>query len=152
MRSSNESLPPADAAADRARGHRRSGRCADRPALPTGHGLLGVVIDDVKPLRLEDLSLHPMSTGFPPQHPPMTSFLGAAVRTRGQVFGRLYLTEKNTGAAFTDDDEIVVQVLAAAAGVAIDNARLYERARRRERWLQATGEVTAHLLLSLIHI
>ena len=84
--------------------------------LPTGHGLLGVVIDDVKPLRLEDLSLHPMSTGFPPQHPPMTSFLGAAVRTRGQVFGRLYLTEKNTGGPFTDHDEIVVHAPGVAGG------------------------------------
>jgi signal transduction histidine kinase len=115
-------------------------------ALPTGNGLLGVVIEDSKPLRLETLSQHPMSAGFPAHHPPMASFLGAAVKARGQVFGRLYLTEKNTGAPFTDDDEIVVQALAGAAGVAIDNAQLYERARRRERWLQATGEVTAHLL------
>ncbi len=64
--------------------------------LPTGHGLLGVVIEDVKPLRLEDLSQHPMSAGFPPDHPPMHSFLGAAVRARGEVFGRLYLTEKRS--------------------------------------------------------
>ena len=115
-------------------------------ALPTGRGLLGVVIEDSKPLRLETLSLHPMSAGFPPHHPPMASFLGAAVRARGEVFGRLYLTEKNTGAPFTDDDEIVVQALAGAAGVAIDNAQLYAQARRRERWLQATAEVTAQLL------
>jgi len=115
-------------------------------ALPTGHGLLGVVIEETKPLRLETLSLHPMSAGLPPQHPQMTSFLGAAVRARSEVFGRLYLTEKNSGAPFTDDDEIVVQALAAAAGVAIDNARLFEQARRREQWLRATGEITAQLL------
>ncbi len=115
-------------------------------ALPTGRGLLGVVIEETKPLRLDTLSLHPMSAGFPPEHPPMASFLGAAVRARGEVFGRLYLTEKNTGAAFTDDDEIVIQALAAAAGVAIDNARLYEQTRRREQWMRATGEITAHLL------
>ena len=105
-----------------------------------------MVIEDVKPLRLETLSQHPMSAGFPAHHPPMRSFLGAAVRARGEVFGRLYLTEKRTGAPFTDDDEIVVQALAGAAGVAIDNARLYEQSRRRERWLEATGEVTTELL------
>ena len=114
--------------------------------LPTGHGLLGVVIEDTKSLRLETLSQHPMSAGFPPHHPPMRSFLGAAVRARGEVFGRLYLTEKNTGAPFSDEDEIVVQALAGAAGVAIDNARLYQRAPRREQLLRATGEVTAQLL------
>ena len=115
--------------------------------LPTGHGLLGVVIEEVKPLRLEDLSQHPMSAGFPAHHPPMKSFLGAAVRARGEVFGRLYLTEKRSGAPFTDDDEIVVHALAAAAGVAIDNARLYEQSRRRELWLEATSEVTTELLI-----
>ena len=76
----------------------------------------------------------------------MASFLGAAVRARGEVFGRLYLTEKNTGGPFTDDDEIVVHALAGAAGVAVDNAQLYARARRREQWLQVTAEVTAQLL------
>jgi len=115
--------------------------------LPTGHGLLGVVIEEVKPLRLEDLSQHPMSAGFPAHHPPMRSFLGAAVRARDEVFGRLYLTEKLCGAPFTDDDEIVVHALAAAAGVAIDNARLYEQSRHRQRWLEATSEVTTELLI-----
>jgi signal transduction histidine kinase len=115
--------------------------------LPTGHGLLGVVIEDVKPLRLDDLAQHPMSAGFPAHHPPMTSFLGAAVRARGEVFGRLYLTEKRTGGPFTEDDEIVVNALAAAAGLAIGNARLYERSRRRQRWLEATSEVTTELLI-----
>jgi len=114
--------------------------------LPTGHGVLGVVIEDNKPLRLEDLSQHPQSVGFPPNHPPMKTFLGVPVRARGEIFGRLYLTEKNTGSGFTDDDEIVVHALAGAAGIAVDNARLYEDARRRQLWLEATGEVTAKLL------
>ena len=115
-------------------------------ALPAGHGLLGALIQDSTPVRLESLSLRPMSAGFPPHHPPMASFLGAAVRVRGEVFGRLYLTEKNTGAPFTDDDEVVVRALAGAAGVAIDNAQLYAQAGRRERWLRAAAEVTAQLL------
>ncbi|MEP6561831.1 MAG: GAF domain-containing sensor histidine kinase [Nakamurella sp.] len=114
--------------------------------LPTGHGVLGVVIEEAKPLRLEDISAHPMSIGFPANHPPMRTFLGVPVRARDEVFGRLYLTEKNNGEAFNHDDEIVLQALAGAAGVAIDNARLYEAARRRQHWLEATGEVTAELL------
>jgi len=114
--------------------------------LPTGRGVLGVVIEANKPLRLEDISRHPMSIGFPPNHPPMRTFLGVPVRARDRTFGRLYLTEKRDGATFTDDDEVVLQALAGAAGVAIDNARLYESARRRQRWLEATGEVTAELL------
>jgi GAF domain-containing protein len=116
-------------------------------ALPTGHGVLGVVIEEGKPLRLDDLSTHPASVGFPPNHPPMRTFLGVPIKGRGeQVFGRLYLTEKNNGSGFTEDDELVVQALAGAAGIAVDNARLYEEARRRQRWLEASGEVTAELL------
>lgn len=114
--------------------------------LPTGGGVLGVVIEDAKPLRLDEISDHPASVGFPANHPPMHTFLGVPIRTRGQVFGRLYLTEKNNGEAFTDDDEVVVQALAGAAGIAVDNARLYEEARRRERWLAASSEVTSELL------
>jgi signal transduction histidine kinase len=76
----------------------------------------------------------------------MRTFLGVPIRARGEVFGRLYLTEKNSGPGFTQDDEVVVQALAGAAGIAVDNARLYEEARRRQRWLEATGEVTAELL------
>jgi signal transduction histidine kinase len=114
--------------------------------LPTGHGVLGVVIEDAKPLRLDDLSGHPMSTGFPPNHPPMRTFLGVPIRARGEVFGRLYLTEKRGGQPFTEDDEVMVGALAGAAGIAVDNARLYEQTRRRQRWLEATGEVTAQLL------
>jgi GAF domain-containing protein len=114
--------------------------------LPTGHGVLGVVIEDAEPLHLEDLSQHPASVGFPPHHPPMRTFLGVPIRARGEVFGRLYLTEKNSGPGFAPDDEVVLQALAGAAGIAVDNARLYEEARRRQRWLEATGEVTAELL------
>ena len=114
--------------------------------LPTGHGVLGVVIDEAKPLRMEEISSHPASVGFPAHHPPMHSFLGVPVRVRDEVFGRLYLTEKNNGEQFTDDDEVVVQALAAAAGIAIENAHLYEQARVRQQWLAATSEVTTELL------
>lgn len=120
--------------------------------LPHGEGLLGLLIEDPRPLRLEELSTHPASVGFPPNHPPMGSFLGVPVRVRGEVFGNLYLTEKR-GGGFTPDDEAVVSALATAAGVAVDNARLYGRtaslmheAQRRERWLEATGEITTELL------
>ncbi|MBB1160352.1 GAF domain-containing protein, partial [Amycolatopsis dendrobii] len=114
--------------------------------LPEGHGLLGLVIDDAKPLRLEEISAHPASVGFPANHPPMHSFLGVPVRVRDEVFGNLYLTEKRDGEAFTDDDEVIVQALAAAAGIAIENAHLYEQAQARQRWLGATSEITTELL------
>ncbi|MFB9924575.1 GAF domain-containing sensor histidine kinase [Amycolatopsis halotolerans] len=114
--------------------------------LPEGHGLLGLVIDDAKPLRLNEISAHPASVGFPANHPPMHSFLGVPVRVRDEVFGNLYLTEKKDGAEFTDDDEVIVQALAAAAGIAIENAHLYEQTRLRQRWLGATSEVTTELL------
>ncbi|MEI5672220.1 MULTISPECIES: GAF domain-containing protein [unclassified Nocardioides] len=110
--------------------------------LPTGHGLLGLIIDRPEPLRLHDIAEHPASYGFPPGHPPMSSFLGVPVRIRDQVFGNLYLTEKAGGGDFTQADEDIVVALAAAAGVAIENARLYEEAARRERWLSATAEIT----------
>ncbi len=114
--------------------------------LPSGKGVLGLLIADPRPLRLADIGQHPQSYGFPPNHPPMHSFLGVPVRTRGQVFGNLYLAEKADGAEFTDDDEQIVVALAAAAGVAVDNARLYALAHRRERWLAATAEITSVLL------
>ncbi|MQA07674.1 MAG: GAF domain-containing protein [Pseudonocardiaceae bacterium] len=114
--------------------------------LPEGRGLLGLVIDEAKPLRLEDLSTHPASAGFPENHPPMRSFLGVPVRVRDDVFGNLYLTQKKNGVQFTEDDEVVVHALAAAAGIAIENAHLYEQARRREQLLEATGEITTELL------
>ncbi len=95
--------------------------------LPEGHGILGVLIVDAKPLRLPDLTEHPDSYGFPPNHPPMRSFLGVPIRLRDEVYGNLYLTDKRTGEVFTDVDEELVVGLAAAAGVAIENTRLQER-------------------------
>lgn len=114
--------------------------------LPHGRGVLGLLIDDPRPLRMPDITQHPRSYGFPPNHPPMHSFLGVPVRIREQVFGNLYLAEKQGGAQFTEDDEEIVVALAAAAGVAIENARLYALAHRRERWLAATAEITTVLL------
>ncbi|WP_028661438.1 sensor histidine kinase [Saccharomonospora saliphila] len=114
--------------------------------LPEGRGLLGLLIDDPRPVRLADLSRHPASVGFPANHPPMRSFLGVPVRVRDTVFGNLYLTEKRGGVEFTTDDEVVLQALAAAAGVAVDNARLFERSRMRERWLGAVAEINGELL------
>jgi signal transduction histidine kinase len=95
--------------------------------LPEGHGILGLLIEDAKPLRLPDLGEHPDSFGFPPHHPPMRSFLGVPIRVRDEVFGNLYLTDKSSAEVFTDVDEELVVGLAAAAGVAIDNARLVAR-------------------------
>jgi signal transduction histidine kinase len=95
--------------------------------LPEGHGILGLLIVDAKPLRLPDLREHPDSHGFPPNHPPMRSFLGVPIVLREHVFGNLYLTDKTTGEVFTDVDEELVVGLAAAAAVAIDNARLHAR-------------------------
>jgi signal transduction histidine kinase len=114
--------------------------------LPTGHGILGVLIRDPRPLRIADLSKHGGRVGFPPNHPPMTTFLGVPVRSRGEVFGNLYLTEKRGGGEFTERDEDVVVALAAAAGVAVENSRLFEDVRRREAWLSAASEVTSRLL------
>jgi signal transduction histidine kinase len=113
---------------------------------PEGHGLLGALITDPRPVRLADLAADPRSSGFPAGHPPMRSFLGVPVRIRGEVYGNLYLTEKRDGSQFDEEDEAVVTALAAAAGVAIENARLYEDARSRERWLRASAEVTRALL------
>lgn len=110
--------------------------------LPVGHGILGVLIGDAKPLRLRSISDHPRSVGFPPHHPPMESFLGAPVKARGRVFGNIYLTEKQGAPEFSAEDEEALVVLAAQAGVAVENAHLYEEtrhlyeeARQRERRL-----------------
>jgi len=113
---------------------------------PEGRGLLGALITDPKPLRLADLGSNPRSSGFPAGHPPMTSFLGVPIRIRDEVYGNLYLTEKRDGGAFDEEDEAVLVALAAAAGVAIENARLYDEARRQQRWLTASAEVTRSLL------
>ncbi|WP_217214491.1 GAF domain-containing sensor histidine kinase [Streptomyces sp. AC550_RSS872] len=114
---------------------------------PEGHGILGELIRHPEPLRLGKISEHPASYGFPPNHPPMNTFLGVPIRVRDQVFGNLYLTEKRGGAQFDEEDESVLSTLAVAAGVAIDNARLYEDSRLRERWLRANAEIT-HTLMS----
>ncbi|MEV7803254.1 GAF domain-containing protein [Microbispora sp. NPDC088329] len=113
---------------------------------PHGLGLLGLLIEEPRPLRLARICDHPASYGFPPGHPPMTGFLGVPVRVRGEVFGNLYLTEKRGGGEFDEDDEAIVVALASAAGVAIRNARLYEDTRRRETWLRASAEITTRLL------
>ncbi|QOV33737.1 GAF domain-containing sensor histidine kinase [Streptomyces ferrugineus] len=114
---------------------------------PEGHGILGELIRHPEPLRLTKISEHEASYGFPAHHPPMNTFLGVPIRVRDQVFGNLYLTEKRGGVQFDEEDESVLSTLAVAAGVAIDNARLYEESRLRERWLRATAEIT-HALMS----
>jgi signal transduction histidine kinase len=114
--------------------------------LPEGRGLLGTLIKHPYPIRLPDLTTHQDSIGFPANHPPMHSFLGAPIRVRDRVFGNIYLTEKNGAAEFTQDDEAVLKALAAAAGVAVENARLFERSRMRERWLAANAEINEALL------
>ncbi|NGO72172.1 GAF domain-containing sensor histidine kinase [Streptomyces boncukensis] len=113
---------------------------------PTGKGLLGELIQHPEPLRLTELSAHASSYGFPEHHPPMRTFLGVPLRVRDQVFGNLYLTDKRGGADFDAEDEAVLATLAVAAGVAIDNARLYEEAQRQQRWLRASAEITRALL------
>ena len=113
---------------------------------PDGRGLLGLLIDDPHSLRLADIKEHPASSGFPSGHPPMRSFLGVPVRVRNEVFGNLYLTDKRGGGEFTEDDEAVLAALGAAAGIAIENARLYDEARRSQRWIQASAEVATALL------
>jgi signal transduction histidine kinase len=113
---------------------------------PEGRGLLGLLIKDPRPLRLASISGHAESSGFPAGHPAMRSFLGVPVRVRDEVFGNLYLTNKRGGGEFTEDDEAVLLALGAAAGVAVDNARLYEAARRSQRWMRASAEVTTALL------
>ncbi len=113
---------------------------------PEGRGLLGALITHPEPLRIADLGSHELSSGFPDGHPPMRSFLGVPVRIRDEVYGNLYLTEKRGGGGFDEADEAVLVALAAAAGVAIENARLYDEARRQQRWLAANSEVTRTLL------
>ncbi|NUO89880.1 MAG: GAF domain-containing protein [Dermatophilaceae bacterium] len=114
--------------------------------LPTGIGVLGAVIDTAAPIRLHSISDDPRASGFPPGHPPMKTFLGVPVRSRGQVYGNLYLADRSDGADFTPDDEDLVVALAASAGIAIENARLYEESRRRQEWLRASAEISRDLL------
>lgn len=114
--------------------------------LPVGEGILGVLIRDAKPLRLRRIADDPRHIGFPRNHPPMESFLGAPVKARGKVFGNIYLTEKQGAPEFDAEDEATVVVLATHAGVAIENARLYEESRRRGQWLEAVREISAAIL------
>jgi signal transduction histidine kinase len=103
---------------------------------PTGHGILGVLIEDDRPIRLPDLTRDERSVGFPPNHPPMHSLLGAPVRALGRVFGNIYLTDKRGGETFSEDDEAALVVLATQAGVAIENSRLYDESRRAQQELR----------------
>ena len=114
--------------------------------LPVGLGILGVPIRDAKPLRLRRISGDPRHVGFPPHHPPMESFLGAPVKGRGRVFGNIYLTEKQGAPEFDAEDEAALLVLATQAGVAIENARLFEESRRRGQWLDAVREISSAML------
>ncbi len=111
--------------------------------LPEGHGVLGLLIEDPRPLRLHDIGAHTRSVGFPAGHPPMHSFLGVPVRTREEVFGNLYLAEKRGDGPgthdFTQADQEVVVALAAAAGIAVENARLYSVIKQRQDWLEAAA-------------
>ncbi len=117
---------------------------------PTGHGILGLLITDARPVRISNLAQHPLSYGFPANHPPMTSFLGAPVTSRGQVYGNLYLTNKLGAPEFSEEDEEALVVLAAQAGIAVENARLYEQAQARQRRLAASAEI-ANAILSRSH-
>ncbi|MFF3406999.1 GAF domain-containing protein [Streptomyces sp. NPDC002742] len=115
--------------------------------MPDGHqGLLGALIRDPDPVRLANLRNDPRSCGFPPGHPPMRSFLGLPIRVQGEIFGNLYLTEKRGSGTFGDEDLSMVRVLATEAGIAIGNARLYEAAKQRERWIDGSVAVTTALL------
>jgi signal transduction histidine kinase len=115
--------------------------------LPEGHGLLGALIDDPHPIRIPELSADPRSVGFPDGHPPMSSFLGVPIRVRDEVYGNLYLSNQASG-EFSEDDEQLVTALAATAGIAIENARLFAETHRRQAWAAASAEITAALLSS----
>ncbi|WP_342768909.1 GAF domain-containing sensor histidine kinase [Prauserella flavalba] len=114
--------------------------------LPEGHGLLGLLLDDPRPIRLPDITRFPGSVGFPQGHPEMRSFIGVPLRVGDRVFGNLYLTDKRGADEFTAEDEVLLLALAAATGVAVENARLFEQSRRRARWLRAVSETNARLL------
>lgn len=115
--------------------------------LPTGHGVLGLLLTEPGPRRIADVSAHPASIGeLPPGHPPVGSFVGAPIRVREAIFGNLYLTQKRGAGEFTAEDEQLIVALAAAAGIAIDNAQLYRRAARNRDWARAVGELTQTLL------
>jgi signal transduction histidine kinase len=113
---------------------------------PRGHGVLGLLIRDPRPRRLQDIAEHPDSYGFPPHHPEMHTFLGVPIRIRDEVFGNLYMAEKQGGDDFTDEDEAILVALAAAAGVTIENARLFDAGRRQRDWSDTVAEITQVLL------
>jgi len=115
-------------------------------ALPRGHGILGALITDAQPLRLRRIGDDPRSVGFPVNHPPMKSFLGAPVRALGRVYGNIYLTDKQGADEFDEQDEAALLMLAAQAGVAVANAQLYEQTQRRGAWLEALSVITGHIL------
>ena len=117
--------------------------------LPHGRGVLGLLIREPRAIRLPNLSDHPSSYGFPPGHPPMHTFLGVPITIRGTAFGNLYLTEKRGGGEFSEADEQVVTALASAAGLAVQNARLYEQAHQRQQWLEATASIQSRLLAGI---
>src|SRR4029453_15061883 len=114
--------------------------------LPKGRGVRGALIEDPPPIRLTRIADDPRSSGFPDGHPPMTTFLGVPIRSRNAAFGNLYLANRIRGRPFSDEDEELVQALAATAGIAIENARLYEESRLRQEWLRASGEISRRLL------
>lgn len=114
--------------------------------LPEGHGVLRLLREDPRAVRLVDIAEHPESSGFPPHHPQMRTFIGVPLRVRDEIFGNLYLADKRGGGEFTADDEIVLRSLAAAAGVAVENARLFEQSRLRERWLESVAAMNAEML------
>ena len=114
--------------------------------LPRGRGILGVLIRDARPLRLHDIADDDRSVGFPPNHPPMKTFLGVPILLRGTAYGNLYLTEKDGGEDFTGEDEEVVTLLASQAAVAIENARLYESSREWARQLESLEEIAGAML------
>ena len=109
--------------------------------LPRGRGILGLVIRRREPVRLQDLAADPSSVGFPPNHPPMRTFLGVPILLRDVAYGNLYLTEKDGGVVFTEQDEELTQLLAAQAAVAIENARLYESSTRWLQHLESLNEI-----------
>lgn len=113
---------------------------------PQGRGILGLLVTRPRPIRLTHLREHEASYGFPPGHPPMRTFLGVPIRVREEMYGNLYLTEKRDGTPFTAEDEELVVALADSAGVAVENARLYEQTSRRQRWQQATARIATSLL------
>jgi signal transduction histidine kinase len=114
--------------------------------LPEGHGLLGALTSDPRPIRLADMSTDPRSSGFPEGHPPMRSFLGVPILVRGKVYGNLYLADRTGAEAFSEEDEELVVSLATTAGFAIENARLFRETERRRQWAAASAETTAQLL------